>query len=257
MGVSHEPVRKNSAKGGGLGLTTAPEEDKNALRILLIEDERKVAKAIREGLEGNSYSVAVAHTGEDGFFLAGSERFDLIVLDVMLPGRSGIEVLSAIRKQGRKIPVLLLTALDSVEDRVLGLDAGADDYLVKPFAFPELLARMRALLRRGYAESAGTLRLQDLEMDLVGRRVQRGTRPIDLTAKEFDVLEFLLRHQGQVVSREMLSRNVWKQTLRHTPLDNVIDVLMVRIRRKVDEGFSTKLLHTVRGVGFVLKVESP
>ena len=158
MGVSHEPVRKNSEKGGGLGLTGAPVEEKIALRVLVVEDERKVAKAIQEGLEGNSYSVAVAHTGEDGFFLANSERFDLVVLDVMLPGRNGIEVLSAIRKQGQKIPVLLLTARDSVEDRVLGLDAGADDYLVKPFAFPELLARVRALLRRGKNESVGALR---------------------------------------------------------------------------------------------------
>ena len=174
--------------------------------MLIVEDERKVARAIKEGLEGNSYSVSVAHTGEDGFFLANSEHFDLVVLDVMLPGRSGIEVLSAIRKQGRKTPVLLLTARDSIEDRVLGLDAGADDYLVKPFAFPELLARVRALLRRGKAESVITLlRMQDLEMDLVGRSVKRGKRMIDLTAREFELLEYLLRHQGQVVSREMLA----------------------------------------------------
>jgi DNA-binding response OmpR family regulator len=173
----------------------------------------------------------------------------------MLPGRSGVEVLSALRKQGRKVPVLLLTARDSVEDRVLGLDAGADDYLVKPFAFPELLARVRALLRRGKTESVATLRVQDLEMDLVSRSVKRGTRSIDLTAREFELLEYFLKHQGQVVSREMLSRDIWKEHVRHTPLDNVIDVHMVRVRRKVDEGFSNKLLHTVRGVGFVLKAE--
>ena len=139
--------------------------------------------------------------------------------------------------------MLLLTARDSVEDRVLGLDAGADDYLVKPFAFPELLARVRALLRRGKTESVGTLRMQDLAMDLVTRSVTRGTRPIDLTAREFELLEYLLRDQGQVVSREMLSRDIW-------------NVHMVRLRRKVDEGFSIKLLHTVRGVGFVLKAET-
>ncbi len=225
------------------------------MRILVIEDERKVAKAIQEGLEGNSYTVAVAHTGEDGFFLANSEHFELVVLDVMLPGRSGIEVLSTLRKQGRKDPVLLLTARDSVEDRVIGLDAGADDYLVKPFAFPELLARVRALLRRGKAESVVTLKVQDVEMDLVSRSVKRGARAIDLTAREFELLEYLLKHQGQVVSREMLSRDVWKEQVRHTPLDNVIDVHMVRLRRKIDEGFPTKLLHTVRGVGFVLKAE--
>jgi DNA-binding response OmpR family regulator len=222
-------------------------------RILVIEDERKVAAAIGEGLKGSAYSVALAYTGEDGFFLANSQPFDLIVLDVMLPGRSGIEVLSAIRKLGRKVPVLLLTARDSVEDRVLGLDAGADDYLVKPFAFPELLARVRALLRRGKAETVRPLRVLDLEMDLAARSVKRGARPIDLTAKEFELLEYLLRHQGEVVSREMLARDVWKEQVRHTPLDNVIDVHMVRLRRKVDEGAVVKLLHTVRGVGFVLK----
>ena len=256
MGISHEPVRKNSETGGRLGLTAVPVKEKGALRILVVEDERKVAKAIQEGLEGNSYSVDVAHTGEDGFFRASSEHFDLVVLDVMLPGRNGIEVLSAIRKQGHKVPVLLLTARDSVEDRVLGLDAGADDYLVKPFAFPELLARIRALLRRGKTESITTLRMRDLEMDLVGRSVKRGTRQIDLTAREFELLEYLLRHQGQVVSREMLSRDIWKEQVRHSPLDNVIDVHMVRLRRKVDEGFSTRLLHTVRGVGFLLKAET-
>lgn len=231
-------------------------EEKSVLKILVVEDERKVAKAIQQGLEGNSYVVSVAHSGEDGFFRATSEPFDLVILDVMLPERSGIEVLSAIRKQGHKVPVLLLTARDSVDDRVLGLDTGADDYLVKPFAFPELLARVRALLRRGKTESVSALRLRDLEMDLSSRSVKRGSRHIDLTTREFELLEYLLRHQGQVVSREMLSREVWKESVRHTPLDNVIDVHMVRLRRKVDEGFSTRLLHTVRGVGFVLKADA-
>ena len=252
MQPTRKPIRQDAR-----GLITMPAEEQSVFRILVIEDERKVAKAILEGLEGNAYSVAVAHTGEDGFFRANSERFDLIILDVMLPGRNGIEVLDAIRKQGHKIPVLLLTARDSIEDRVVGLDAGADDYLVKPFAFPELLARIRALLRRGKPESTITLKMHDLEMDLVSRSVKRGTRLIDLTAREFELLEYFLRHQGQVVSREMLARDVWKQQLRHTPLDNVIDVLMVRLRRKVDEGSSIKLLHTVRGIGFVLKSEAP
>lgn len=225
------------------------------MRVLVVEDERKVAKALQEGLERESYSVAVAHTGEDGYFQASAEQFDLIILDVMLPGRNGIEVLAALRRQEPKVPVLLLTARDSVEDRVLGLDSGADDYLVKPFAFPELLARVRALLRRGRVEPAATLRLVDLQMDLVTRTVKRGIRRIDLTAREFELLEFLLRHQGQVVSREMLARDVWKETTRHSPLDNVIDVHMVRLRRKVDEGSPVKLLHTVRGIGFLLKAE--
>jgi two-component system copper resistance phosphate regulon response regulator CusR len=251
MEIIHETFGKNR-----LGLATKPTQEKVVLRILVVEDERKVAKAIQEGLESNSYSVAVTHTGEDGFFRANSEEFDLVILDVMLPGRNGIEVLAALRKQPHPIPVLLLTARDSIEDRVIGLDAGADDYLVKPFAFPELLARVRALLRRGKPESVTTLRMQDLEMDLVSRSVKRGTRPIDLTAREFELLEYLLRHQGQVVSREMLSRDVWKEQVRHTPLDNVIDVHMVRLRRKVDEGSTIKLLHTVRGVGFVLKAET-
>ena len=225
------------------------------MRILLVEDERKVAKAVQEGLEAESYSVAVAHTGEEGFFRLSSEPFDLAVLDIMLPGRSGIEMLSAIRRQGIKIPVLLLTAKDTVEDRVLGLDAGADDYLVKPFAFPELCARIRALLRRGKVAPTLTLEIDDLQMDLVARTVTRGLRRLELTAKEFELLEYLLRHQEHVVSREMLARDVWEMTARHTPLDNVIDVHMVRLRRKVDEEHSKKLIHTVRGVGFVVKAE--
>jgi two-component system, OmpR family, copper resistance phosphate regulon response regulator CusR len=255
MAIPLEPARRTAEKRSSPSLG-APKQGQAAPRVLVVEDERKVARAIKEGLEGNSYSVNVAHTGEDGFFLANSERFDLVVLDVMLPGRSGIEVLSAIRKQGRKTPVLLLTARDSIEDRVLGLDAGADDYLVKPFAFPELLARVRALLRRGKAEPATALRLQDLEMDLVSRSAMRGKRMIDLTAREFELLQYLLRHQGQVVSREMLARDIWREEMRHSPLDNVIDVHMVRLRRKIDEGFATKLLRTVRGVGFVLKAEA-
>lgn len=225
------------------------------MRILIVEDERKVAQALREGLEGESYSVAVAHTGEDGFFLANSEEFDLVVLDIMLPGRSGIEVLAAMRNRGMRTPVLMLTARDAIEDRVLGLDAGADDYVVKPFVFAELSARVRALLRRGKAESPAALQIQDLYMDLITRKVRRGSRQLQLTIKEYEVLEYLLRHQGQVVSRDMLGRDVWNETARHSTLDNVIDVHMVRIRRKVDEGFAIKLVHTVRGVGFVVTAE--
>jgi two-component system copper resistance phosphate regulon response regulator CusR len=225
------------------------------LRILVVEDERKVANALQEGLESESYSVTLAHTGEEGFFLASTEEFDAVILDIMLPGRSGTEVLSAIRRRNLRVPVLLLTAKDAVEDRVAGLDAGADDYLVKPFAFPELSARVRALLRRGKPDPVLSLNVEDLHMDLVSRKVTRGGQSLDLTAREFELLEYLLRQQGRVVSREMLARDVWKETARHTPLDNVIDVHMVRIRRKVDEGFPTKLVHTVRGVGFLLKAE--
>ncbi|HYK89634.1 MAG TPA: response regulator transcription factor, partial [Acidobacteriota bacterium] len=163
------------------------------MRILVVEDERKVAAALQQGLEAESYSVSVAKTGEEGFFLANSEQFDLIVLDIMLPGRSGIEVLSTMRQRGMRTPILLLTAKDAIEDRVAGLDAGADDYLVKPFAFPELSARVRALLRRGKPEPHVKLNLSDLKMDLLSRTVWRGTQPVDLTTREFELLEYLLR----------------------------------------------------------------
>jgi DNA-binding response OmpR family regulator len=226
------------------------------MRILVVEDERKVAKALQEGLEAESYSVSLAHTGEDGFFQLSSEQFDLLILDVMLPGRSGLQVLEAARKQGVRTPVLLLTAKDAIEDRVRGLDAGADDYLVKPFAFPELCARVRALLRRSKTEPAVALKIQDLEMDLAGRTVKRAGRTIELTMREFELLEYLLRRQGEVVSRDMLARDVWKEPERPTPLDNVIDVHMVRLRRKIDEGFESKLVHTVRGVGFTVKTDA-
>ena len=222
------------------------------MKILIVEDEPKVGHALSEGLRASGYEVTLAQRGEDGFFLASSQSFDLIVLDVMLPGRSGIEVLKTLRKQGLQIPVLLLTAKDAIEDRVLGLDAGADDYLVKPFAFPELGARLRALLRRGKTETVVSLKLGTLEMDLTTRLVSRDTKPIDLTVREFELLEFLLRNKGRVVSREMLARDVWKENNRATPLDNVIDVHIARLRRKVDDEFEPKLVRTVRGVGFML-----
>ena len=172
-----------------------------AVRILLVEDEKKVAKALQEGLEHEGYSIRVAHTGEDGFYLISSEPFDLIILDVMLPGRSGLEILSTARSHGLRTPVLVLTARDAVEDRVVGLDSGADDYLVKPFAFPELQARVRVLLRRGKNEPVTKLRFSGLEMDLVGRTVIRDGQNLDLTAREFELLEYLIRNRGRVVTR--------------------------------------------------------
>ena len=222
------------------------------MRILIIEDEKKVAKALREGLEAEHYEVSLAANGEEGFFLASQGSFDLVLLDLMLPRRNGIDVLATLRKRSIQTPVFVLTAKDAVEDRVLGLDRGADDYLIKPFAFPELLARIRALLRRGRMDQILKLQREDLEMDLVTRKVSRGAQPLDLTAKEFDILEHLLRHWGRVVSREMLARGVWHVTARATPLDNVIDVTIARLRRKIDDPFEKKLLHTVRGMGFVL-----
>ena len=222
------------------------------MRILVIEDEKKVAEALRDGLEGEHYEVSIAATGEEGFFLASQGSFDLVLLDLMLPQRDGIDVLATLRKCGNQTPVFVLTAKDAIEDRVLGLDHGADDYLVKPFAFSELLARIRALLRRGRMDQILKLRHEDLEMDLVTRKVSRGPQILDLTVKEFEILEYLLRHWGCVVSREMLARDVWHASARATPLDNVIDVTIARLRRKIDDPCEKKLLHTVRGVGFVL-----
>jgi two-component system, OmpR family, copper resistance phosphate regulon response regulator CusR len=215
-----------------------------------------MAKALRTGLEADQFSVSVAHTGEDGFFLASTEPFDLLILDLMLPRRDGMEVLAALRKKNLSMPVLILTSRDTVRDRVRGLNAGADDYLVKPFAFSELLARIRALLRRGKRELGDQMRLADLEMDAAGRTVSRDGKGLTLTEREFDLLEYLLRQQGRVVSRETLARDVWHETERYTPLDNVIDVHIAHLRKKIDEPFKKKLLHTVRGVGFVLREET-
>jgi two-component system copper resistance phosphate regulon response regulator CusR len=222
------------------------------MHILVIEDQKKIAQALKEGLQAQSYSTSVASTGEEGFYLLNSEEFDLVILDLMLPGRDGLDILKTIRKTGRYIPVLILTARDTVEDRVLGLEAGADDYLIKPFAFPELLARIKALLRRNVASAATELKIADLKMDLIAHSVSRAGRPLELTAREFSLLEYLLRNQGQVVSREMLTRDVWRETGRAAPLDNVIDVHIARLRKKLDDPFPVKLLKTVRGVGFVL-----
>jgi two-component system, OmpR family, copper resistance phosphate regulon response regulator CusR len=223
------------------------------VQILVVEDEQKMAKALQEGLEADGYSVRVAHTGEEGFYLMNAQPFDLAVLDVMLPGHDGFEILSTIRRRGIKTPVLLLTSRDAVEDRVRGLDLGADDYLVKPFAFPELLARVRVLLRRGKAPVDERFKLADLELDQGRRSVTRAGQAIDLTPREFELLAYLFLNRGRVVSREMLARDIWKETGRQTPLDNVIDAQMVRLRKKIDGQFEPKLLQTVRGVGFVLR----
>jgi two-component system, OmpR family, copper resistance phosphate regulon response regulator CusR len=227
------------------------------MRILVVEDEQKVADALREGLEDERYDVVVERSGEGAFFRVNTETFDVVLLDLTLPGRDGLEILRAIRQRRMETPVLVLTARDSLEDRVTGLDAGADDYLVKPFAFAELLARIRALVRRGRVADAPRLTVGDLEMDLVTRKVVRGGRPVDLTVREFELLEYLMRYHGQVVSRETLARDVWKETARTTPLDNVIDVHIARLRRKVDLDQSVKLIHTVRGVGFMLREGEP
>jgi two-component system copper resistance phosphate regulon response regulator CusR len=227
------------------------------MRVLVVEDERKVAEALREGLQAENYDVAVERTGEGAFFRTATEPFDLILLDLGLPGRSGLEVLAAIRQEQVTVPVMILTARDTIDDRVAGLDAGADDYLVKPFAFAELLARMRVLLRRGRTLEQRQLAVGPLWLDLVTRRVTRDGEPIELTVREFDLLEYLMRHDGQVVGREMLARDVWKEPERTRLLDNVIDVHMTRLRRKVDCDAAVKMIHTVRGVGFMLREGGP
>lgn len=225
-------------------------------KILVIEDDPKTANAIRTGLRGEGYDAFAARTGEEGFSLLTAEAFDLVLLDWMLPGRDGIAILKGLRARGAKTPVLLLTARDSVEDRVLGLDSGADDYLVKPFAFAELLARIRVLLRRTGDTERLRRQIGDLVLDVENRRVLRGSKEITLTPREFDLLAYLVRHHGQTVTRQMLARDIWREAHRVTPLDNVIDVHIAHLRRKIDEGHGSKLLHTVRGVGFLLRAEA-
>lgn len=227
------------------------------MKLLLIEDDTKTAQAILEGLSGEGLDVTVARTGDEGIGALRGAPCDVVVLDWMLPERDGIEVLKTLRAEGRRTPVLLLTARDAIEDRVLGLDSGADDYLVKPFAFAELLARIRALLRRTGREEPLRCHVADLTLDLQTREVTRSGRILALTPREFDLLAYLLRQHGQPVTRQALARDVWRETHRSTPLDNVIDVHVAHLRRKVDEGHERKLLHTVRGVGFVLREGGP
>jgi DNA-binding response OmpR family regulator len=218
-----------------------------------VEDEPKLAAAVKQGLEANEHAVSLAPTGEDGFFLAQTQEFDLLIFDIMLPGRDGLEIVGNLRRLGHRTPILLLTSKDAVEDRVQGLDAGADDYLGKPFSFSELQARVRALGRRNLPEASATLKLADLELDRVRHLASRGGKILELTAREFELLEYLLRHVDHVVSREILARDVWKESARHTPIDNLIDVHIARLRRKMDDPWPRKLLQTVRGVGFVLR----
>lgn len=225
-------------------------------RLLIVEDETRIAEPLKRGLEAEGFDVVLAATGEEGFYLMAAQVFDLLVLDLMLPGRDGLQVLRTVRQQGLATPVLILSARDTVQDRVRGLDLGADDYLVKPFAFEELLARIRVLLRRGRPQDILRLVVADLEVDRVARRVVRAGVSIDLTVREYALLEYLMLNRGRAVSREMLARDVWQEVRRATPLDNVIDVHVARLRKKIDHGRDRPLIHTIRGVGFVLG-ESP
>lgn len=223
------------------------------MRILVVEDEQKLASFLKRGLEEEHYAVDVAHDGEDGWYLGQINDYDLILLDIMLPKMDGLTLCRKLRGQQRDTPLILLTARDAVEDRVTGLDLGADDYLVKPFAFAELLARMRALLRRKGLAFAAQLQVADLVLDPVRHLVNRGGQPIELTAKEYALLEFLMRHAGEVVTRTQIAEHVWDQ---HFDTDtNVIDVYISYLRQKIDRPFATKLLHTRRGVGYVLREE--
>jgi DNA-binding response OmpR family regulator len=222
-----------------------------ASRILVVEDEDKIRRNLQQGLRTEGYEVVTAANGEDGYQQAMDGQFACLVLDLLLPRKPGLEVLADLRRAGKTVPVLVLTARDAIEDRVLGLDAGADDYLVKPFAFAELLARLRALLRRGHPERETILRAADLEMDLVTRQVTRGGKSIALTLREFELLEYFLRHKNMVVTRDMLSRDVWQEP--GTALTNVIEVFIKLLRRKVEFPDHPPLIHTIRGIGYALR----
>jgi heavy metal response regulator len=221
------------------------------MRVLIVEDEKKVAAFIKKGLEEETYAVDVAYNGEDGLHMGQENQYDLIILDLMLPVINGLEVLSRLRKNKTDTPILLLTAKDSVEDKVTGLNTGADDYLTKPFAFSELLARIRVLLRRGKAETKTVLQIKGLSLDLVSHKVKRNDEEIELTGKEYSLLEYFMRNQGKVLTRTMIAEHVWDYNF--DTFTNVIDVYVNHLRKKIDKGYPEKLLHTLRGVGYIMK----
>jgi len=223
------------------------------MRVLVIEDEKKVARFIERGLKEERFAVDVAPDGEEGLFLALENEYDLIVLDILLPKKDGFQVLRELRSRGARTRVLMLTARDSVQDRVRGLDLGADDYLTKPFAFAEFLARVRALLRRTVDEGPGRLRIADVTLDPRSHVVKRAGTTIALSVKEYAVLEYLMRHVGEVVTRTQLAGHVWDEHF--DPFSNVIDVTVYHLREKLDRDFKPALIRTVRGVGYTLKVE--
>ena len=224
------------------------------MRILLVEDEARVAGFIARGLREQAYAVDRAADGDEAVYLASVNEYDLIVLDVMMPKKDGYAVCRELRAAGLRAPILMLTARDAVDDRVAGLDAGADDYLVKPFDFKELLARMRALLRRSGPPRPAVAQVADLTLDTASHAVERGGRRVSLTAKEYALLEFLMLHEGRVVGREQIAQHVWDDAF--DPLSNVIDVYVKRLRAKVDAGFRPRLIHTRRGEGYILSAEA-
>jgi heavy metal response regulator len=221
------------------------------MSILVIEDEKKVARFIQQGLEEERYTVDLAYNGEDGLHLATEKEYELIILDVMLPKMTGLDVTRRLRTEGHTTPILMLTAKTATEDKVAGLDSGADDYLTKPFAFAELVARVRSLLRRGAIEKSIVLTAADLELDTVAHRARRGEKEIELTAKEYALLEFFLRNKDRVLSRTIIAEHIWNYHF--DTGTNLIDVYVNHLRGKIDAGFSPRLIHTVRGVGYVLR----
>ncbi len=223
------------------------------MRILVVEDEKKVASFIKRGLEEESFTVDVAYDGEEGRYMAETNQYDLILMDVMLPKKDGLTVVRELREKGIAVPVLCLTAKDTVDDIVSGLDSGSDDYLTKPFAFAELLARVRALLRRGTQDRGAEINFADLRLDPVAHKVWRGNKEIDLTAKEYALLEYFMRNANQTLTRTMIAEHVWDYTF--DSFTNIIDVYVNYLRKKIDKDFDKKLIHTVRGAGYVLKEE--
>jgi two-component system, OmpR family, copper resistance phosphate regulon response regulator CusR len=221
------------------------------MRVLIVEDDRKTADYLVKGLSENGFVVDSAANGVDGLDLARARAYDLLILDVMLPGRNGWDIITELRQLGREMPIIFLTALDAVQDRIKGLELGADDYLVKPFSFSELLARIRTIMRRGPVRHPEVLRIADLEVDVPGRKVLRGGIEIELTSREFLLLSLLLRRRGEVLSKNLIAEQVWDINFESD--SNPIEVAVRRLRKKVDDPFAEKLIHTVRGVGYVLE----
>ena len=220
------------------------------MRILLVEDEKKVADIIARGLKAERFAVDVSHDGQNGWEMADAYNYDLIILDLMLPGLTGTEILEKVRRKNSLVPVLILTARDGVDDKIKNFETGADDYLTKPFAFAELQVRIKALLRRGPVNRSSVLRVGDLEIDRLSQKVKRAGKKIELTAKEYSLLEYLAMHPGRVFSRTMIIEQVWDQSFQG--LTNIVDVYVRHLREKVDDAFPVKLLRTVRGVGYSL-----
>ena len=223
------------------------------MRILVVEDEKKLATYIKKGLEENHFAVDVRYDGEEGLFMLDTNEYDLVVLDILLPKKNGLEILQQVRKNGKDMPILLLTAKDAIEDKAHGLDLGADDYLVKPFSFIELIARIRALIRRGKVHYQTRVTVADLSLDVAAHRLYRSGQPIDLTNKEFALLEFFMRNLNTVLTRTQIAEHVWDYNF--DSLTNVIDVFVNRLRNKIDKDRLHKLIHTIKGVGYVMKEE--